>query len=82
LETKEKELLESRDLSKKKIDTLRVDYSTLQKSLLTELYKKILRIVTPLEFKVFSNKFLKLKDHSSNDSLESMINNISDNEEM
>jgi hypothetical protein len=68
--------------AKKKQETCKSEYDTLQRSVLTELFKKLLSNLMPIEFKNFSQKFLKLKDFDQKDTLEAIIEKITTNQEM
>jgi hypothetical protein len=81
METKEKEIYSSLN-SKKKNDNLKSEYSNLQGILLSELFKKLIRYITPVEYKIFSNKLIKMKEFDANDSIESIIEKVNENQEM
>lgn len=54
----------------------------MQKNLQTELFRRVLTSIIPLEFKIFSSKCIKIQDIEKEDSLEMMVNKIKDNFEM
>ena len=61
---------------------MKADYTNCQKLLLNQLIIKLVRYITPIEFKSFSNKFIKLKEFDPHDSIQSIIKKIDDNLEM
>ena len=54
----------------------------MQKIILMELLKKLICNIMPIEFKLFAEKCLKLKELEAKDSLDIMIKKINDNQEM
>jgi hypothetical protein len=46
------------------------------------MLKKLICNSIPIEFKLFSQKFLKLKEFSEKDSLDNIFKQISENQEM
>jgi len=69
--------------SKKKPDENSIsEYTQLQQNLLSELFRRILRSIVPIKFKIFSNKCIKIKDFDKDDSLETMVNKVKENHEM
>jgi hypothetical protein len=68
---------------KKKPDESSIsEYTRLQQNLLTELFRRILRSIVPIEFKIFSSKCIKIKELEKDDSLETMVNKVKENHEM
>ncbi len=49
---------------------------------MTELFRRILRNIVPIEFKVFFNKYIKMQELETEDSLDNMVNKIKINCEM
>jgi hypothetical protein len=82
MENKEKEIYNTSSTQKKKLDTLKKDYTITQKNLLGDLFKKIIKSIMPIEFKIFSHKYIKLNDIEYGDSLEKIISKIDENIEM
>lgn len=84
MENKEKEiyLQNSNSTPKKKIDNLKADYTNMQNSLLTELFMKMVKNIIPIDYKSFTNKFIKLKEFSNNDTFDMLMEKIKDNQEM
>ena len=76
---REKEIISQ---NKKKIEVAKNEYNNIQKVVLTELFKKLIMNIIPIELKIFCQKFLKLKEYDSNDSLEVIIDKINLNQEM
>lgn len=58
------------------------DYNQTQQNLISELFSKLLFNIVPLEFKLFSNKNIRLKEFSETDSLNELMSKIRDNHEM
>lgn len=58
------------------------EYTHTQRNLLTDLMRRILRSVIPIEFKLFTNKCIKIKELQKEDTLEDMFNKIKENYEM
>jgi len=54
----------------------------MQKNLQTELFRRVLTSIVPLEFKIFSSKCIKIQDIEKDDPLEIMVNKIKDNYDM
>ena len=70
-------------ISEKKNDELSInEYTQHQQILLDELFRRILRDIIPIEFKLFSNKFIKIHELEQDDSLECMVNKIKKNYDM
>ena len=70
-------------ISKKKQDDNSIsEHTQTQQTLLTELFRRILRSIVPIEFKIFSSKCIKIQEMENDDSLETMVNKIKDNYEM
>ena len=65
-----------------KNETTKRHYDNLQKNLLVELFKKLIKNSIPIEYKVFSNKYLKIRKIESNDTLEKIIQKIDENVQM
>lgn len=86
MEKTEKEIISSMNINapKKKLEALKQEYARLQKSILTDLFKKTLNIITPIEFKIFASKYLRLKnlEQKPGENLDKTISNINDNQEM
>ena len=80
MDTKEKEILSSGN--KKKSENLKKEFINIQTGIITELSRKLLKNSVPIEFKIFSNKYLKLKEFEPNDSLDNMTKKIDENIEM
>ena len=71
------------NISKKiTVDNSITEYNNSQQNLLTELFRKILKNIIPIEFKIFSNKCIKINEFEKDDTLEEMINKIKENCEM
>ena len=77
LEKNEKEI-ESCNI-KKKIDCMKNEYIENQKLLLKKLFFKQVKIMMPIECKIFQNKFIKVLLFEENDSPEIILNKIIDN---
>ncbi len=70
-------------INKKKPDENSIsEYTQTQQTLLTELFRRILRSIVPIDFKIFSSKCIKIQEIEKEDSLETMVNKIRDNHEM
>ena len=82
MENKEKEILSYSSNQKKKLDSTKKDYINIQKNLITELMRKMIKNICPIEHKIFSNKFIKLKEFDANDTFEKMVSKIDENIEM
>jgi hypothetical protein len=82
MDNSEKELLSIAPNNKKKIDNLKKDYTNNQKWLQIELFSKQINNMIPIEFKIFANKFIKMKNFEKGDDIETIINKISENLEM
>ena len=88
MENREKEILSfsnmtsNKNTNKKKVEGLKKDYTNFQKSLISELMKKLITNIMPVEYKVFSHKFIKLKEIESTDTLDSILTKIDVNIEM
>jgi hypothetical protein len=77
LEKNEKEI-ESCNI-KKKINCMKNEYIENQKLLLKKLFFKQVKIMMPIECKIFQNKFIKVLLFEENDSPEIILNKIIDN---
>jgi hypothetical protein len=82
MENKEKDIFNTPTSQKKKLDTLKKDYSGIQKNLMGDLFKKVLKSIMPIEYKIFSQKYIKLKEIELGDSLEKITSKIDENIEM
>ncbi len=80
METKEKEILSGGN--KKKSENLKKEFINIQTVTISELTRKLIKNSVPIEFKIFSNKYLKLKEFEPNDSLDRMTSKIDENIEM
>lgn len=79
----EKEIEIKNNINNKVTDMKSIyDYNQNQQNLLIELFKKILRNIIPIDFKIFSSKGIKLHEFSKDDSLNELINKIKENYEM
>ena len=81
MENKEKEI-HAHNTSKKKVETLKTEYTSMQNILLNELFMKMVKNITPIEFKAFTNKFIKLKEFTSSDTYDILMDKINENQEM
>ena len=51
----------------------------MQKNLLVEIFKKMINSIIPLEYKLFTLKYLNLKSFENLDSLDKIIETIDEN---
>jgi hypothetical protein len=79
LESKEKELGTG---NKKKQENCKKEYESIQRSVLSELFKKLICNIMPIDFKLFAQKFLKLNEIEAKDNLDNIIQKLNDNGEM
>jgi len=79
LEEKEKEIVKS---DKNKNNVKKGEYKAIQNKLLFEFYKRIIKVVMPIEYNVFANKFIKFNDISSCESSNNMIDKLVENQEI
>jgi hypothetical protein len=80
LDNKEREI--NNTTNKKKQENWRKEYDGLQRTVLSELFKKIICNIMPIDFKLFSQKFLKLNELEGKDNLDTIIQKLSENSEM
>jgi hypothetical protein len=64
------------------LDNSKKEYANLQKTVLTDLLKKLIKSSIPIEFKIMANKYIKIKDMEACDSLENIIETIDENKTM
>ena len=64
------------------IRNLSSEYSMIQKNLITEYLKRLFFCIIPLQFKLFSNKCIKLKEIKLDDNFNTIISKIDENYEM
>ena len=79
LESLEKEIAitdKSKALNKK------IEYKTKQNKILFELYCNIVKVIMPIEYKVFATKFIKFNEISSSETTNQIIEKIIQNQEM
>ena len=77
LEKNEKEI--EKCSNKKKVDVIKNEYIENQKILLNNLFIKQVKVMMPIECKIFQNKFIKVLLFEENDSPEIILNKIIDN---
>ena len=78
LNEKEKYLLIN-DVPDSKAEEIKKEYKNEQILLLNKLLNKLIRIMIPLEYKIFYRKLLKLEDIEENDDIQIMKNKINNN---
>jgi hypothetical protein len=82
MESKEKEILNTISSNKKKLDHSKKEYNNIQVACISELIKKLIKNITPIEYKIFSNKYIKLREIEQNDPLDKIRTKIEDNIQM
>lgn len=80
LDEKEKEIEQSSN--KKKADTSKSEFVSTQKILLNYLFLYQIKVMMPIECKLFQNKFIKLAQFEDGDSVEAIILKINNNIKM
>ena len=80
LDEKEKEIEQSSN--KKKADISKNEFVTTQKILLNYLFLYQIKVMMPIECKLFQNKFIKLAQFEDGDSVEAIILKINNNIKM
>lgn len=75
-----KEIIKSTD----KTENLyrKLEYKTMQKKIIHDLFRKILRVIMPIEYNIFANKFIKFNDISMCETTNQIVDKIVENQEM
>ncbi len=82
MDSKEKEILNNNSSNKKKIENSKKEYKNIQAVCVIELLKKLIINITPIEYKIFSTKYIKLKEIEPSDPLDKLSSKIEENIEM
>lgn len=60
----------------------KAEYKAIQSKILFELFRKIIKVIMPIEYNIFVSKFIKVNDIASSDSTMQMMQKIIQNQEM
>lgn len=80
LDEKEKEI--ENTSNKKKVENITSEYITNQKILLNNLFINQIKVMMPIDCKIFQNKFIKLAQFEKDESIDNILNKIDNNIKM
>lgn len=69
-------------MEKNKSYSKKTEYKSIQIKILFEFYKKVMKVILPVEYNVFASKFIKFSDISESENNNQIIQRIIQNQEM